>query len=204
MRRLLSILIIAVMVLLLTSCVEDGSLRVKNNTSAMIWFEVDSGVTNYLNAYSSWSRSYGSDAWVDIDYTGDHVFSSTAEILVENGRTSNLEIYATGGAISLLNNSSITIYSVYISPSSSSYWGDDQLSGVLNPNQSRLWTVSAGSWDIKINDVAGNSYYIYDRYINMDQTLNVSFTYSQKTEQKVKHEGIDPNLSDAYRIEKKN
>jgi hypothetical protein len=192
------------MVLVLTSCVEDGTLRVKNNTSAMIWFDVDSGVTNYLNAYSSWNRNYSSDRWVDIEYSGDHVFSSSAEVLVENGRTTSLEISATGGAISLLNNSGITIYSVYLSPSSSSSWGSDQLTGVLNPNQTTLWTVSAGSWDIRIKDIAGNNYYIYDRYINLDHTLSVSFTYSQKTEQKVKHEGIDPNLSDACRIEKKN
>ncbi len=51
----------------------------------------------------------------------------------------------------MLNQTSLPIYFVYISPCSSSGWGEDQLgeSEVVQPGSTRTFTMSPGCWDMK-------------------------------------------------------
>lgn len=56
----------------------------------------------------------------------------------------------------LINNTGVPIYYVYISPCSSSSWGDDQLgSNVVMPGNTWTWTMNAGCYDLKAVDRDG-------------------------------------------------
>jgi hypothetical protein len=62
-------------------------------------------------------------------------------------------VYGGGGAaaVVLVNRTNASIYYVYISPCSSSSWGEDQLgdSEVVSPGATRTFSMSAGCWDLK-------------------------------------------------------
>ncbi|HDS74518.1 MAG TPA: hypothetical protein ENN56_03160 [Firmicutes bacterium] len=53
-----------------------------------------------------------------------------------------------------------SIHYVYISSTSSSSWGDDQLNSdqVLSPGASETWTLSAGNYDLRVKDEDGDMY----------------------------------------------
>ena len=58
-------------------------------------------------------------------------------------------------AIQLINHSGQTIWYVYISLSTSSEWGDDQLgSSTIGPGDSHVWQVPPGTYDLKAEDSA--------------------------------------------------
>lgn len=204
MKKILVLGLSLVLLLILSSCVDEATLRVRNNSSAMVYFEIDDGELMSLSSNSSWSRNYGSDRYVKVDYTGDHVFTGSMNVDVELGRTTTFNIYADGGAIKLHNNSNFTIYSVYISPSSSSSWGADQLgTSLLYAGNNMLWTVSQNTWDIKVVDIYGDSYFLWNKYVPMDSTINLYFTNAKKGNDKNKADGVDPNFNLTYKIEKR-
>lgn len=53
-----------------------------------------------------------------------------------------------------------SIYYVYISPTSNTSWGNDQLnsSQVISPGASETWTLSPGQYDLRIKDEDGDTY----------------------------------------------
>lgn len=56
----------------------------------------------------------------------------------------------------LINNTGVPIYYVYISPCSSSSWGEDQLgSNVVMPGNTWTWTMNSGCYDLKAVDRDG-------------------------------------------------
>jgi hypothetical protein len=67
----------------------------------------------------------------------------------------------TGGAgsVTLINNSSQTVCYLYISPSSSSDWGPDQLgSDVIGPGNSySITNMPFGTYDLRAEDCSGNA-----------------------------------------------
>ncbi len=204
MRKILVLSLALVMLVILTSCVDEATMRIRNNSSATVWFEVDNGELMSLSSNSSWSRTYSSDRYVRVDYTGDHVFSGTRNLDLQLGKTTTFDIFADGGAIKLLNNSSVTIYSVFLSPSSSSSWGVDQLGNqLLYPNNYKLWTVSQNTWDIKVVDTFGETYFVWNSYVPMDQTIQLIFTDAKKGDSKHKADGIDQAANASYKIERR-
>lgn len=205
MKKILVMCLVLFLFLVLTSCKEEATLKIKNNSSAQIWFTIDNGDVTGLTANSTWSKTYSSDRYVIVDYTGEHVFSDSETLDIELGKTTSLNVYADGGAIKINNNSSVTIYSVYLSPSTSSSWGVDQLgSELLYSGNYKLWTVSQNTWDIKLVDIAGNSYYAYDKYVPMDETYTINFVDSYKGEHAgKKKDGADPEFNVSYKVEKR-
>ncbi|HOH46435.1 MAG TPA: hypothetical protein PLX59_01230, partial [Candidatus Cloacimonadota bacterium] len=77
------------------------------------------------------------------------------------------------GAILLVNGSNRTITNVYLSPSGDVSWGDDDLSGDIAPGASVSWTVTEGSWDIKVKNNLGQEYSVFNKQVLKDST----FTY---------------------------
>lgn len=69
----------------------------------------------------------------------------------------------TTGQFKLVNNTTGTVYSLYLSPSNSSTWGVDQLgaSVVLSGSSWTVYNVPGGSYDTRIVFTSGN---YWDRY----------------------------------------
>jgi len=65
---------------------------------------------------------------------------------------------SSGAAIVIANQSDGNICIVKFSPSSQSTWGPDQLGATeqILPGQSRGWTVTPGTWDVRAEDCSGN------------------------------------------------
>jgi len=205
MKRLTLLILTLSSLVLLTSCFyEDGTLRVRNRTNALAWFSVDYGTDIYLESFNNWSRSYVSDRNVRIDYNGNHLFSSTINTTVNLGHLTNFDIVADGGAIRITNQTNLTITAVYISPVLSPVWGNNQLTGTIQPGGSVLWTVSQGTWDIRVVDSNGDDFFLMNRNVPLDTTINVTFSFGKDwhtTDPKIA--GIDPACGDSFNIEQK-
>ncbi|MBM4402986.1 MAG: hypothetical protein FJ042_01130 [Candidatus Cloacimonetes bacterium] len=202
MKRLILIILSISILLILTSCFEDGTLRIRNRTTALAWFSVDLGPDIFLESFNNWSRSYSSDRTVRINYNGNHLFSGSINTSVNMGMMTNFDIVADGGAIRITNQTSLTVTQVYISPVTSSVWGNNQLTGTIAPAGSVLWTVAEGNWDIKVVDSNGDDFYLMNRNVPLDTTINISFSYGrewQRTDTKITSYAIDHE----YRIEQK-
>jgi len=60
--------------------------------------------------------------------------------------------------VTLFNDSSKTVCAVYISDSENDYWGDDLLGGdTVEPEESRTFSVEAGTYDMLAEDCDGNA-----------------------------------------------
>ncbi len=204
MKRITLLIMIMAILVLVTSCFEDGTLRVRNRTNSRAWFSVDHNPYIYLESFNNWSRDYSSDRNVRIDYNGNHLFSGNIQVSVNLGRITNFDIVADGGAIRINNQTNLTITQVYISPITSPLWGDNQLTGNIGPGGSVLWTVAPGSWDIKVVDSNDDDFFLMNRYVPLDTTVNVNFTYGKEWHSSdCKLAGFDPDFGIKYNIEQK-
>ncbi len=88
--------------------------------------------------------------------------------------------YAIAGAnqasLLVVNNSHESLFYIYLSPTSQSNWGPDQLGrNVVSVGNSWRFGVTAGEWDIKVVDRSGN-YKVYFKQIfqaGHSYTLNI-------------------------------
>ena len=79
-----------------------------------------------------------------------------------------------GTTLYISNYSGDTVVAVYVSPSSSAYWGDNQLSYTIPPGyDSSLTGISAGYYDLMAVGRSGGTWVEYDVYISGD-----SFTWN--------------------------
>jgi len=158
--------------MLIVGCSAEGEIEVNNYTDEWLDVSVD-GDFYTLEAYESVSKSFDLDdylfsteekevkVWVEGLLKWD--FSETYTIKPD--KTKNVYIYADAGAIKVWNNSYYSITSVYLSPSSDSYWGSDDLSGYLYYGYINSWRVTSGYWDIKVVDEYGYYDTWYDIYV---------------------------------------
>lgn len=144
----------------------SATLTVINDTDIGIW---------YVYISPSTSTEWGDD-WLGSDtippgssYTFD-VTEGTYDLKAEDSAhnviatlfgeyiSGDMEwrLYPEGGgsSLTLVNNSNRTVCYVYISPSTSSEWGDDWLgaSETLSPGDSRTFYLEAGTYDLKAED----------------------------------------------------
>jgi len=183
-------LLVLIGALFITGCTDEGVLDIINNSAGTIWFTINSGSERTLDAYNrdsfSWDLStsiFGDeDKDITIDYYGIYTFSNSAEATVKPGKTTKIRINSDGGAIKIWNNSSLFyIEEVYISPSSSSSWGDNLIYGDLGPGEYQIWTVSPGSWDVYLVDDWGDQFVSYDNYISTNEMTVFEYTGFKKT-----------------------
>ncbi len=204
MKRITLLIMSMVILVLVTSCFEDGTLRVRNRTNSLAWFSVDFNPNIYLESFNNWSRDYNSERTVRIDYNGYHLFSGSIQASVNLGRITNFDIVSDGGAIRINNQTTLTITQVYLSPNTSPVWGNNQLTGNIIPGSSVLWTVAPGSWDIKVVDSNGDDFFLMNRNVPLDTTVDVYFTYGKEWQSSdCKLAGFDPDFGIKYNIEQK-
>jgi len=71
-----------------------------------------------------------------------------------------------------------TIYYAYISPGDSRNWGDDKLGSgqTLSPGSSRTWSITAGTYDLRVKDQDDDTYSRYDVCIPRGMTVEWNVT----------------------------
>lgn len=156
--------------------VKPGELRVRNRSASEVWVSVANSEPRKISAWSNWSLFYSENVVLGVSYIGNYVFANTVEQIVRPGLISTVEVLASGGAIALANDDLITIEEVYISASDELDWGSDDLAGSLGPGQNTLWTLTAGSWDLKLVDAQRHEYYKYGLLVELNQTMTVDFS----------------------------
>ncbi len=168
---------IVLILILLIGCSEDGTIKVKNNTDSYLEVTIES-YYKYLNRGESVSKSWKlsnsifneEEKDVSVSGQGLYKFHFDGDYRVCPGKTKKLTIYADAGAICIANHSTRTIVSVYLSPSSDTDWGSDDLSGYIYSGEYYYWTATPGYWDIKVVDSGGYYGTSSDNYISIDNT----------------------------------
>ncbi len=167
------LLMVLVLALLMGACEEEGELRIRNRSTTDVNVTLDYESSRIIRPSENYSRFYNSDQDVRVAYDGLYLFSGVQNRYVEMGTINVLTLVSDGGAILLVNGSNRTITNVYLSPSGDVSWGDDDLSGDIAPGASVSWTVTEGSWDIKVKNNLGQEYSVFNKQVLKDST----FTY---------------------------
>ena len=147
----------------------DGELRISFANKASVYLDANS-----YDTYKMYLPN-GESGTVRFDYEGLYVLSDYRSFTLYSDELTATNINADAGAINIINDSSYTIYHLYLSPSSQSSWGPDLLDVNLYSGNSALWTVAPGHWDIKLINDFGDAVFIYDEFISTNHTLNVTF-----------------------------
>ncbi|MGC9361475.1 MAG: hypothetical protein ACP5F3_00955 [Candidatus Syntrophosphaera sp.] len=181
MRFSLFLLVGGLLALLLSACAVNGELRIRNRTAADIYASVDDSEPWHLEAWTNRSQLYPENKTVGISYIGDYVFPNSVSHEVRQNLVTTLDIPPDGGAIRLFNDAGdIAITEVYISPADDPGWGENDLSGMLAPADSTLWTITEGIWDVKVLDAALNAHYLYGLAVTLNQTLPLKISAFSK------------------------
>jgi hypothetical protein len=126
---------------------------------------------------------------------GSDILSSVLPVAPTTGGT---------GSWRVVNNSSRTIMNLYISPTSSSSWGVDQLgSSTIAPGASfTVNNIPAGTYDSKIVMSSGNSYTINNIVIAAGQTttINNPAGNTKQTENPVPVQTAGKNMSEVQDV----
>lgn len=162
--------LLAALAIMVSACDTDGELRIRNRTAAEIYISVDDAAPHTIPSWANWSKYYPKDETATITYSGNYVFANTITREVRQNLVTTVDIEPDGGAFSLRNDGSQALTEVYISPTGEPNWGDNDLSNNLAPGDSTLWTVTEGSWDLRV--VASNltTYFKYNQPIVKNST----------------------------------
>lgn len=195
----------------MSGCETDGSLEVVNNTEGWLDAYVNDDYT-YLDRNEAveytWSIAFAEELDVSVEADGLFVLDYSDDMTLIGGDDESIYVDANAAAIRIENNSSDTIWEIYISASSSSSWNEDQLGAdILNSDEHVEYTVTPGGWDIKLVDSRDNEYFAYygvdHDALEAGELYTINFHdkksgFSPATAKK-KSEGMDPD-TDNYRI----
>jgi hypothetical protein len=153
-------------------------LMISNDTNSLTWFSIDSADNIMLEADEDY-RLFFQDIvpnQITLEYNGYHVFSGQTELVLNQFLTDFYDIDATGGAVKIINNSTQTdITEVYIAMSEDEFGGEEVLDGILEHEDSAIWTVTSGNWDVLLVDNWGNEIVHLNNYVQLDNTVTISF-----------------------------
>ncbi len=176
--------------LIILACSSEGEIEIQNKTSCWLDVKID-GDFYELSGNSNVKKSFDltdylvSAEEIDVNVSGEGLvkWEFSQDYNIKAGETETVKISADAGAIGLVNNSVYAITAVYLSPSSSGDWGNDDLIGIIYPRENCTWRVTPGYWDIKV--VNQNGYAAISRgkyvqigavhwltYSTLNQTLN--------------------------------
>jgi len=176
MRKITIIILLILMGLLLMACEEDGELRIRNRTNALVQARVDNGDPINIDAWSGWSRFYTEDATVTVSFQGLYVYPDSTTRSIIKGLPSTVNINPDAGAVLVNNDSTFVITELYISAHDAPEWGDNQLTANLGVGANRSWTTDPGNWDFKIVSDTGTPLYKMNQSVVLNETrqLDVS------------------------------
>jgi hypothetical protein len=171
MKRLSLAALILVPLLLLTSCTEDAILTIYNNTESTTEIVIES-LEHYVAPHNTlekrWrlSRTFFSAEEMRLTVrVKEKLFLFAVEFTARLRAGSRLyeEIEYNAAGLEIYNDSASHIKEIYISPSTSSFWGSNRLIGNLTPYEYKRWNLTPGFWDIKVVNVWGESFIAYDQ-----------------------------------------
>ncbi|MCF7858916.1 MAG: hypothetical protein K9N07_06265 [Candidatus Cloacimonetes bacterium] len=170
---------IYILAFFITGCTEDGVLRVHNRNADYGWYIIDSGLTMWLQPGEYDEKNYGlsksifgeEEKNVTVEYGGEYVFPMTVNKTIRPGSTTTLQFETNAGGIEIWNDSnSFYITEVYLSPSSETTWGANDLNGEIGPSEWQTWYVSPGYWDIQVVDNYDDVFIAMNEYITLETT----------------------------------
>ncbi|GEM_PF-461532 len=176
---------LAALVLMVAGCTDNGILKVTNTSDGVVVISINSGsLITLLSQYfhtQSWKLKKSifntEEKTVNLSYTGYYVFTNSQNLKVTAGKTKSYNIEADAGVIQIKNNCPYNITHVYISPSSSPYWGDNQLSSILPPGAINEWMATPGTWDVKVRDASGYEGSSFYNQVNLNETILLIYTH---------------------------
>lgn len=189
-RNRLRPLLLLIGALSLIGCTKNGTLVISNESSGILYLSIAS-IETTLDAGEEESRSWKMSSTilsketkkVPVEGIGLYVFAFDEEYEITAGSTTREEIYADGGAIAIVNDHpTLSIVEAYLSPSSDATWGSNDLSSTITPGTSYFWTVSAGSWDVRIVDNLDAYYDIYGISVSLNNTQVLTFSAAERVE----------------------
>jgi len=172
---LLLLLLLGTVLPLLACTTTPGELRVRNRSADDIWVSVANSEPHKISGWSNWSLFYKETAVLSVSFIGNYVFANGVEQTVRPGLISTVDVLPSGGAIAFANDAELTIAEVYISPTGDLDWGPNDLAGVLESGRNTIWTVTAGTWDLKLVDSDFREYFCYGIAVTTNQTQSLSF-----------------------------
>jgi|GEM_PF-5233314 len=169
MKRISSTLLSLLALLVLVSCAEDAIITFYNDTETTTEVQIENTL-HYIPPYHSlekkWSLSrslFQSEEmilYVNIREK-PFLFPSHYSVKLQAGSRLYKRIKYDAGALTIVNNSYLPIYEVYVTPAGESYWGTNRLTEPIQPGRDKRWNIAPGLWDIK---VIYNSTNILDYY----------------------------------------
>jgi len=173
---LLLLLLLGTVLPLLACTTTPGELRVRNRSADDIWVSVANSEPRKISGWSNWSLFYKETAVLSVSFIGNYVFANGVEQTVRPGLISTVDVLPSGGAIAFAYDAELTIAEVYISPTGDLDWGPNDLAGVLESGRNTIWTVTAGTWDLKLVDSDFREYFCYGIAVTTNQTQSLSFS----------------------------
>jgi hypothetical protein len=155
---------------------DDGALWIENNDADYGWYEIENGGAYWLDpgyyVQHSFSPMLANEEYTtSVEIGGEYVFTETLNPTIIGGETTAIYIDTNAGEFVLENVSGYwDITEVYLSPSSSGTWGEDDLNGTIEPGYYASWYVTPGYWDVKFVDSANWEFEYYDIYIDVEET----------------------------------
>ena len=140
MKKLI-LLFTMVMVLLIAGCSDKATLYVYNDTVVTISLAVngehfelnnDEYYTDSWNLNQSVFGNESKDVKIETD-SQLYLFGDTHKISLSPGDEKDYHIDYNAGAITLTNDTDVTITAVYLSPVNDDYWGDNDLDSEIAP-----------------------------------------------------------------------
>ena len=186
MKKLLGILFLAT--ILLMGCVEedvdtyDSYLQISNwsySDNLDVSVDYDSTVLYPLEYVTYTIADIEEDDYenVNVSYSGRFVFDEDYSVQIDADETYTLDVFPNCGEIVVANlSNAFTITEVYLSPSSDTSWGNDDLAGTIAAGYNVTWKAEAGYWDIKLVDDYGDEFIALDNYLGTESTITYEYT----------------------------
>jgi len=137
---------------------EYGCLDIESySQSDEMWVSIDFGLPEIIPAWSDLTKFYdppGLAVNKFIEYNGYTLFAGEINITVVEDDYSRLDIYPDAGCFRINNTStSFVIEEVYLSPSTETTWGTNDLMFYIDPGEFYTWTCTSDmEWDLKVVD----------------------------------------------------
>lgn len=176
MHRRLLLPILLLIMLLISGCLADLSLKVVNHSSAYVKVWIGSGYqSQYIQPNGHAYLSIPVFQVTQVYYEGDHIMLGSIMIEAESSGTKYLQLNPDCGALKLINSSSRDLRELNVRKSGSGIWSENKLRYWMMPGEEEIFSLEPGFWEFRIRDHFNNTHYITAQEIKLDVTKTYNF-----------------------------